>query len=175
MPEMPPETNTQRRLAPNLILCGNETYQTRRARHGGARKISDSCTRHSILRYPSSLKSCSATTPGIGTERPLGDFVPYIRFQQQAKRHWINTSESAPACPPRTTSTRWHRKSPTRRVSCTPTTTVASLVVHTRMGLAGLPEAKTGAEALRAGHSKCVQASQARDIQADVGCCECTS
>src|ERR1700728_1394697 len=53
---------TQCRLAPNLILCGNETYRTRRARHGGARKILDSCTRHSMHRYPSSLKSCSATT-----------------------------------------------------------------------------------------------------------------
>ena len=52
----------QCRLAPNLILCGNETYRTRRARHGGARKILDSCTRHSMHRYPSSLKSCSATT-----------------------------------------------------------------------------------------------------------------
>lgn len=63
----------QCRLAPNLILCSNETYRTRRAKHGGARKILDSCTRHSMHSYPRSLKSCSATTPGRGAERPLDD------------------------------------------------------------------------------------------------------
>jgi len=50
--------------------------------------------------------------------------------------------------PPRATSTRSPSRSPRAPGSCTPTTTVASRVVHTRAGLLGLPEAN--AEALRA-------------------------
>ena len=67
-----------------------------------------------------------------------------------ARRAYGRSSTSAPASPPQGTCTRSPGRS--RRASAWPTsiTTVASRVVHTHAGPVRLPEANTGAEALRA-------------------------